>query len=65
MFLDLAESEIHQRDGVKVEAEKRGCRRVSWQDWKKIDAAEKEIGKSKGKEREKFTKIEEMLAVLD
>jgi adrenodoxin-NADP+ reductase len=52
-------------DGVKIEAEKRGCRRVSWHDWKKIDAAEKEIGKRKGKEREKFTKIEEMLAVLD
>jgi len=52
-------------DGLKDEAEKRGCRRVSWQDWQKIDAAEKERGKKKGKEREKFTKIEDMLAVLD
>lgn len=52
-------------DGVKEEAEKRGCRRVSWQDWQKIDAVEKGRGQSKGKEREKFTRIEDMLAVLD
>lgn len=51
--------------GVKEQAEKRGCRRVSWQDWKKIDAIEKGRGKSKGKEREKFTRTEDMLAVLD
>ena len=52
-------------DGVKEEAEHRGCRRVSWQDWQKIDAVEKGRGQSKGKEREKFTRIEDMLAVLD
>ena len=52
-------------DGVKDEAEKRGCRRVSWKDWKRIDAAEKHRGQSKGKEREKFTRIEDMLSVLN
>ncbi|KAN0104713.1 mitochondrial putative NADPH:adrenodoxin oxidoreductase [Hyaloscypha variabilis] len=52
-------------EGVKEDAEKRGCRRVSWQDWKKIDAVEKAAGQNKGKEREKFTKVEDMLAVLD
>lgn len=52
-------------DGVKEEAEKRGCRRVSWNDWKKIDAVEKAVGQKKGKEREKFTKVKDMLAVLD
>jgi adrenodoxin-NADP+ reductase len=51
--------------GVKEEAEKRGCRRVSWGDWKRIDAVEKTAGQKKGKEREKFTKVEDMLAVLD
>ena len=51
--------------GLKGEAEKRGCRRVSWQDWEKIDKAERQRGKEKGKEREKFTRIEDMLAVLD
>jgi adrenodoxin-NADP+ reductase len=51
--------------GLRGEAEKRGCRRVSWQDWELIDKAERERGKAKGKEREKFTRIEDMLAVLD
>lgn len=52
-------------DGVKDYAEKTNCRRVSWSGWQKIDAVEKGIGQAKGKEREKFTRIEDMLAVLD
>jgi len=52
-------------ESLRHEAEQRGCRRVSWQDWKKIDAAEREIGRKKGKKREKFTRIADMLAVLD
>lgn len=51
--------------GLKGEAEKRGCRRVGWQDWKIIDETERQMGKAKGKEREKFTRVEDMLAVLD
>ncbi|MBI4557021.1 MAG: NADP oxidoreductase [Candidatus Hydrogenedentes bacterium] len=43
----------------------RGVRAVSYADWRKIDAAEIERGKLRGKPREKFTSIEEMLAVLD
>jgi len=42
----------------------RGVRIVSFEDWQKIDAAEIERGKPKGKPREKFTRIEEMTAVL-
>lgn len=38
---------------------------VHWNDWRKIDAAEKERGKDKGKERERFTSTEEMLSILD
>jgi adrenodoxin-NADP+ reductase len=52
-------------EGVRVEAEKRGVRRISWADWKKIDSVEKERGRLVGKEREKFTRIADMLAVLD
>lgn len=52
-------------EGVKDEAEKRGCRRVSWEDWKKIDSVERSEGQNRGKVREKFTKVEDMLAVLD
>lgn len=52
-------------DGVKAEADRRGLRRVSWSDWETIDAAERERGRTLGKEREKFSSIEDMLAVLD
>lgn len=52
-------------EGVKNEAERKGLRRVSWQEWEVIDRAEKERGRLKGKEREKFSSVEEMLGVLD
>jgi adrenodoxin-NADP+ reductase len=52
-------------DGIQQEAMSRGCRRLSWHDWRKIDAVEKKNGQLKGKEREKFTRTQEMLAVLD
>lgn len=50
---------------LEEEARRRGLRRVSWRDWEKIDAAEKERGKSVGKQREKFASISEMLNVLN
>jgi adrenodoxin-NADP+ reductase len=50
---------------VVSEANKSNCRPVSWQDWMKIDTAERERGRKVGKEREKFTTIQDMLAVLD
>lgn len=37
---------------------------LSWKDWKAIDGAEKSAGMLKGKEREKFTSIRDMLAVV-
>lgn len=52
-------------EGIRDEAEKRGCRQVSWDDWLRIDAVEREKGRAKGKEREKFLSVREMLAVLD
>ncbi|KAH6673600.1 NADPH:adrenodoxin oxidoreductase-like protein [Halenospora varia] len=64
-FLNAGYGDGQGWDGVKVEALRRGCRRVSWNDWKKIDAVEKERGKQNGKEREKFTNVDDMLAVLD
>ena len=38
---------------------------ISFEDWQKIDAAEIERGKKVGKPREKFTKIEEMIATVN
>lgn len=52
-------------EGVKPEVEKRGVRRVDWQGWEKIDEAEKKLGQERGKKREKFGCVEEMLRVLD
>ncbi|KAJ9666907.1 NADPH-adrenodoxin reductase [Coniosporium apollinis] len=52
-------------EGVRGEAEKRRLRRVSWEEWKRIDEVERERGREKGKEREKFTDVRDMLRVLD
>ncbi|KAJ5112726.1 hypothetical protein N7532_000771 [Penicillium argentinense] len=50
--------------GVKPEADRRGLRPTSWQDWQRIDAAERERGQQKGKVRNKFGRVEEMLEVI-
>ncbi|KHJ32091.1 putative nadph-adrenodoxin reductase arh1 [Erysiphe necator] len=50
---------------VKDIAKKYGCRPVSWPEWEKIDKIEKQNGRKKGKEREKFSKIEDILAILN
>ncbi|KAJ4364674.1 NADPH-adrenodoxin reductase [Neocucurbitaria cava] len=52
-------------DGVKEQVIARGVRPLGWAEWKRIDEAERERGKSKGKEREKFGSVKEMLAALD
>lgn len=50
---------------LRAEVKSKGLRTVSWGDWLKIDAAERERGKANGKKREKFTSIEQMLNVLN
>jgi adrenodoxin-NADP+ reductase len=52
-------------EAVEPEVKARGGRPVSWDEWIKIDEAEKERGRKTGKEREKFVNNEEMLAVLE
>ncbi|KAG0633615.1 hypothetical protein HOY80DRAFT_896227 [Tuber brumale] len=52
-------------EAVRHEVASRGMRSISWAQWMRIDEAEKERGKRFGKEREKFTSEEEMLAVLE
>ena len=44
--------------------EQRKVRHISFEDWKKIDAAEIACGEPKGKPREKYTSTSEMLALL-
>jgi ferredoxin/flavodoxin---NADP+ reductase len=43
----------------------KNIRHISFDDWKKIDAKEVEIGEPKGKPREKYTYVDEMLSVLE
>jgi ferredoxin--NADP+ reductase len=52
------------RDALFVFFKQRGSRVVTYDDWRKIDAAEIARGKPVGKPREKFTSIAEMLNVL-
>lgn len=42
----------------------RGVRVVSWEDWRKIDAAELANGALVGKPKERFTRVTEMLSAL-
>ena len=43
----------------------RNIRSLNYQEWKKIDLKEVERGEPKGKPREKFTFVDEMMSVLD
>jgi len=51
-------------DAVKTQVDSQQARIVEWEEWQKIDRAEKERGRKVGKEREKFTRTADMLAVL-
>jgi adrenodoxin-NADP+ reductase len=52
-------------DGIKEGVVGRGVRPLAWGDWKVIDEKERERGREKGKEREKFGSVGEMLGCLD
>jgi NADPH-dependent glutamate synthase beta subunit-like oxidoreductase len=51
--------------GLKTLLAARGVRAVSFEDWLRIDAAEVARGLRKGKPREKFTCLAEMLHCLE
>jgi len=51
-------------DAVRQEVESQSAAPISWEDWRKIDSVEKEKGRAKDKEREKFTTTKDMLAVV-
>ncbi|MCJ1474447.1 NADPH-adrenodoxin reductase [Lambiella insularis] len=62
---DAASSLRGRWDGLKRGAGSWSLRPVSWEDWRRIDAAERERGRARGKQREKFTSTQQMLEVLD
>ncbi|KAJ3563840.1 hypothetical protein NPX13_g8061 [Xylaria arbuscula] len=59
-FLSTANN--HGWEGLRAEVNKDKCQVIHWEDWKKIDKAEKERGFLVGKEREKFPSTDAMLA---
>ncbi|MGH8247181.1 MAG: NADP oxidoreductase, partial [Gammaproteobacteria bacterium] len=52
-------------EGICEHLTRRGIRYVTFREWKRIDEAEIERGRSSSKPREKFTCVTDMLAQLD
>lgn len=52
-------------EGLRKILAERGARVVDYAEWRRIDAAEIGRGQPKGKPREKFTRIAEMLGAID
>ena len=52
-------------DALRALLAERGVRPVSYEEWRRIDAAEVERGKAKGKPRENFTRVEQMLEAIE
>ncbi|CAK7271226.1 NADPH-adrenodoxin reductase [Sporothrix epigloea] len=52
-------------DAARSEVDVTGAKVVSWADWQKIDQVEIRKGQQLGKPRNKFTRTEDMLAVLN
>ncbi|KAK3391027.1 hypothetical protein B0H63DRAFT_557894 [Podospora didyma] len=63
-FLRGKEGAASGWEGVQRETGVDKAHIVNWEDWRRIDGAEKEKGKLVGKEREKLTRTADMLAVL-
>ncbi|KAK4238634.1 hypothetical protein C8A03DRAFT_14920 [Achaetomium macrosporum] len=59
------EEEVGGWEEVRRETGVDKARVVDWEGWRRIDAAERERGRKVGKEREKFTRTADMLAVLE
>lgn len=57
------DADVSGREGLYNILDRNGVEYINYQHWKKIDAAEVEAGKTKGKPREKFTSREEMLTI--
>jgi ferredoxin--NADP+ reductase len=51
-------------DALGLATESPDRRALNWRDWLVIDRAEIERGEPKGKPREKFTRVKEMLGLL-
>ncbi|KAI0840832.1 nucleotide-binding domain-containing protein [Hypoxylon sp. FL0890] len=52
-------------EALRAGVEHGKCRVIHWEDWQKIDKAERQRGLLRGKEREKFISTAEMLSAAD
>ncbi|MFN2377407.1 MAG: FAD-dependent oxidoreductase [Candidatus Binatia bacterium] len=59
--LERKDAAAVSRDAIDARLRALGTTVVTWQDWKRIDAAERERGRPAGKVREKFTRIPDLL----
>lgn len=60
----MADASKKGGEGLRALLESRKVQVVTYQDWRAIDAAEISRGEPKGKPREKFTRVAEMLAAI-
>ncbi|KAH9887823.1 nucleotide-binding domain-containing protein [Xylariomycetidae sp. FL2044] len=51
-------------EGLRAGIDHSRCKVIHWEEWKKIDEAERQRGLQAGKEREKFTSTQDMLSVV-
>ena len=51
-------------DGVMADIGRNAEKSISWDQWRQIDDAERQRGKERGKGREKFTSVVDMLSVI-
>ena len=59
----IAEDEKPGKSGLQQLLKERNIQFITFEDWKKIDAYEREMGDKQGKPREKITSIEELLRI--
>jgi ferredoxin/flavodoxin---NADP+ reductase len=60
----LVDPEVTSREAIPALLAQRKVRVISWQDWLRLDAQEKSRGEAIGRPRLKYTRIDEMLAVV-
>ena len=70
MLDDLAAGSVTELGSIADDSiveflQAQGVRFVTWDDWKRIDEAEVERGRSRGAPRSKFARVAEMLELLD
>jgi NADPH-dependent glutamate synthase beta subunit-like oxidoreductase len=67
LLADLSQGCVREKRGAEAVSElleRRGVRVFNYQNWLMLDTVEISRGMPKGKPREKFTRIDEMLATL-